>query len=243
MLLFKKNYLHFNEIESTNDYAFSLKNKFFFREGLIISTDYQINGKGTRLKRWESVKNQNLLLSIIIEPKLKISNQFIINQFISLSIVDVLKSLDLNTKIKFPNDILVDDSKISGILIQNIVSDSIITHSIVGIGINVNQCIFQKYNLSATSIFLHKKKISSVKDIKCMLINKIEHRLKEYRSGKSFTKEYNKELFKLNQKHRFLIKNHIEIGILKEITGDGNVIVKIKNKLNSFFMNDIKYLF
>ena len=62
MLLFKKNYLHFNEIESTNDYAFSLKNKFFFREGLIISTDYQFNGKGTRLKRWESVRNQNLLL-------------------------------------------------------------------------------------------------------------------------------------------------------------------------------------
>ena len=243
MLLFKKNYLHFNEIESTNDYAFSLKNKFIFREGLIISTDYQFNGKGTRLKRWESEKNQNLLLSIIIEPKLKISNKFILNQFISLSIVDVLRSFDLNAKIKFPNDIIVDDSKIAGILIQNIVSDSIITHSIVGIGINVNQCIFQKYNLSATSIFLHKQKISSVKDVKYMLINKIEQRLKEYRSGKNFTKEYNKELFKLNQQHRFLIKNKIEIGILKEITIGGKVIVKIKNKLNSFFMNDIKFLF
>tara|TARA_Y100001978_G_C23655245_1_gene415650 strand:+ start:516 stop:1247 length:732 start_codon:yes stop_codon:yes gene_type:complete len=243
MLLFKKNYLHFNEIESTNDYAFALKNKSIFREGLIISTDYQFNGKGTRLKRWDSVKNQNLLLSIIIEPKLKISNQFIINQFISLSILDFLKSLDLTAKIKFPNDIILDGSKISGILIQNIVSDSIITHSIVGVGINVNQCIFQKYNLPATSIFLHKKEKSSLKDVKCMLINKIEQRLNEYRFGKNFTKEYNEELFKLNQQHRFLIKNHIEIGILKEITVEGKVIVKTKNKLNSFFMNDIKYLF
>ena len=76
-----------------------------------------------------------------------------------------------------------------------------------------------------------------------MLINIIEQRLKEYRLGENFTKEYNKELFKLNQQHRFLIKNKIEIGILKEITIDGKVIVKIKNKLNSFFMNDIKYLF
>ena len=82
----------------------------------MVTANYQSDGNGQRGKTWESNINENLLLSVVIEPRISISKQFEISKTVSLSICDLLTDLGLNPKIKWPNDILVSKQKIAGIL-------------------------------------------------------------------------------------------------------------------------------
>ena len=159
--------IHLSEIDSTNEFILSLKNSNFFKEGLVVSADFQQKGRGYLSNNWESEVKKNLLISILLEPKLQLISQFKINQLISMSILDLLKSYSIEAKIKWPNDILVKKSKVAGILIQNIVVSNSITYSIAGIGININQNNFQSYSPKAdslSSIIGKKLNINKVKD-------------------------------------------------------------------------------
>ena len=80
--------IHLSEIDSTNEFILSLKNSHLFKEGLVVSTDFQQNGRGYLSNKWESEVRKNLLISILLEPKFQLISQFKINQLISLSILD-----------------------------------------------------------------------------------------------------------------------------------------------------------
>ena len=84
--------IHLSEIDSTNEFILSLKNSNFFKEGLVVSSDFQQKGRGYLSNNWESEVKKNLLISILLEPKLQLISQFKINQLISVSILDLLKS-------------------------------------------------------------------------------------------------------------------------------------------------------
>jgi BirA family biotin operon repressor/biotin-[acetyl-CoA-carboxylase] ligase len=108
---------------------------------------------------WHSSASQNILFSFVVFPK-KISVQdiFILNQWISISIIDGLqKVLHQNDKsgkfhIKWPNDIFLNQKKIGGILIENSISSNGIEQSIIGIGLNINEIDFPKGLSLATSL-------------------------------------------------------------------------------------------
>ena len=163
--MFTKNHIKLETINSTNDYALSLKDSLVFKEGLVVTASYQSGGNGQRGKAWESNANENLLLSVVIEPKLKLDVQFLISIVVALSVCDLLKSLGIEAEIKWPNDILVAKQKIAGILIQNKVQGNYITHSVIGLGFNVNQLVFKDYSLKATSLRLQQNKEYEVLEI------------------------------------------------------------------------------
>ena len=93
--MFTKNHIKLETINSTNDYALSLKDSLVFKEGLVVTASYQSGGNGQRGKAWESNANENLLLSVVIEPKLKLDVQFLISIVVALSVCDLLKSLGI----------------------------------------------------------------------------------------------------------------------------------------------------
>ena len=76
LILIAKNNIHFDKITSTNDYALSIKNHFLFKEGLIITTNFQNKGKGQYYNSWDSEFAKNLLISIVIYPKLSVKKKF-----------------------------------------------------------------------------------------------------------------------------------------------------------------------
>lgn len=111
----------------------------------VITTDFQTAGRGLDTNAWHSQKQQNLLFSLLVTLKnLEASRQFAITQAVSLGISEVLEKVlpELAVRVKWPNDIYVGDKKICGILISNTVCGAMITHSIIGIGLNVNQLKF-----------------------------------------------------------------------------------------------------
>lgn len=103
----------------------------------------QENGRGQRGNSWESEPGKNLTASLLLHPDgIEPSQQFVISEGVALAVVDLLKEYGVRAKVKWPNDIYVDDSKICGILIENAVMGHSILHSIAGVGINLNQKTF-----------------------------------------------------------------------------------------------------
>ena len=116
---FRKNIIHFKEIESTNSVALDCIKDKSVQENVVIITDFQKNGAGQREKSWESERGMNLLMSVILTPNITLKEQFQLSIFTSLAICDLLNETQLkDVKIKWPNDILIRDKKVAGILIQ-----------------------------------------------------------------------------------------------------------------------------
>ena len=120
----------------------------------------QTAGKGQRGNKWHSARGKNLLFSIALKfddltgPHFQAYDQFSINEMAALSVVDFLAAHSIKAKIKWPNDIYVNDRKICGMLIENSIQAGRIAWSIVGIGINVNQTVFSRDTGNPTSMAL-----------------------------------------------------------------------------------------
>ena len=131
----------FDTIDSTNSEALRQ-----FKESddfTVFAAKYQTSGRGQKGTSWESAVGKNLTFSIVLKySNLKIENQFVISKIVTLGIKRYLKSRSIDAKIKWPNDIYVNDNKICGILIENFLSGDILSGSIAGIGLNVNQELF-----------------------------------------------------------------------------------------------------
>ncbi len=143
--------LHFNEMNSTSDY---LKNSAI-REPQMVIADRQKNARGQYGRTWASDSEDNLYFSFQWHPKnLKVDEGFKISQLVSLVILDSLNELISPEKvyIKWPNDIILKDKKICGILIEPSIHNIFIQKVIVGIGLNVNQTLFPENMPNASSL-------------------------------------------------------------------------------------------
>lgn len=110
-------------------------------DGLLIAAREQTAGRGQRGNSWEAEPGANLTFSILFRTSLEAKRQFELSMVVSLALVDFINELiaPLKARIKWPNDIYVDDKKICGILIEHSLTGSTLDRSIVGAGINLNQ--------------------------------------------------------------------------------------------------------
>jgi BirA family biotin operon repressor/biotin-[acetyl-CoA-carboxylase] ligase len=136
------NIIRLRETKSTNNYLKDmLKNsREPLAEGTVVSADYQQSGRGQMGNIWEAEDGKNLLFSMVLFPSnVEANQQFVLSKMVSLAVLDVLKEEISDVTVKWPNDIYWNDQKIAGILIENELLGSIIQHSVIGIGLNVNQ--------------------------------------------------------------------------------------------------------
>ncbi len=152
-----------DQIGSTNSYLHGLNLVTKQKNGTIISAKNQTLGKGQKGNIWLTKKGKNLTFSILTYPRLKPKHAFYLNIIAALAVQKALSDLSISAKIKWPNDILVNKKKIGGILIENQINSEIITQSIIGIGLNVNQSKFAS-ELNATSI-LNEGKSVEIEDV------------------------------------------------------------------------------
>ena len=241
--MFSYNIIKLDSVNSTNRYALSLKKNSFFKEGLVISANSQSHGEGQRGSKWESKTSKNLLISIVIEPKLKIFKQFDLVKIVSLGITDFLSENLIKSYIKWPNDIIINKKKLAGILINNVISSDNITHSVIGIGMNINQLFFKDYSIKATSLALLLKKKLSIDDVKLKLLDAIFKRLQSYRVNKDIHDDYIKCLFRHEKISTFKLKNNIIKGKITGVNADGLLIVAFKKQIKEFNLKEIQLIF
>ena len=241
--MFTDNNIILKQGGSTNSYALELKSTAVFKEGLVVTADFQTGGKGQRGKEWESNRGENLLLSAVIESNISIDNQFDLNILSSLAVMDCLKSYDIDSQIKWPNDILVNKCKIAGILIQNLISKNRITHTVIGIGLNINQIEFTKFYPSATSVQKELGATINISDVKDSLLNALQLRLENYRLNSDLKEEYLLNLFQKDKVATFESNNQKFMGIIRRVTKSGLLQIETENSLKEFNLQEVKMLF
>ncbi|HKM30964.1 MAG: biotin--[acetyl-CoA-carboxylase] ligase [Bacteroidales bacterium] len=139
--MFEPRIIRLEEIDSTNSEA--RRNLEHAPEGTVWTALYQTSGRGQYNRHWESSKGMNLLATLLLRPVfLPTNKQFLISKCTALAICDFLQALGPDAVIKWPNDIYINSKKICGILIEHQVSGNKLLSSIIGFGINVNQCHF-----------------------------------------------------------------------------------------------------
>ena len=169
-------------VDSTNEEA---KRRLSSLDNLsVLSVLSQTKGRGHEGNVWLSEPGANLLFSIVLkfagedirdsQRRLQVSSvnaydQFVISQIASISVVDLLAAHEIQARIKWPNDIYVDDKKICGILIENTVKGKWLSSSIIGIGLNVNQRNFDINLPNPTSMSLCSEEVQPPFDLKDLL--------------------------------------------------------------------------
>jgi BirA family transcriptional regulator, biotin operon repressor / biotin---[acetyl-CoA-carboxylase] ligase len=147
----------YNTLDSTNLEAQRLLAEGAAPNGLTLLALQQTHGKGQMGRAWIAEAGNHLSMTIIYRPaKMDPAELTTLGMKISLGIVEGLLFInpDLKPLIKWPNDIYIHDKKLCGILIENALAGNRVQHSIIGIGMNVNEETFPSYIPNAISLHL-----------------------------------------------------------------------------------------
>ncbi len=248
----KRKIIHKKKVTSTNlflsDYIHVLRHKKSNRKlpnFFTVYADFQTKGRGQQQNTWESEKGKNISMSTLLYPNVAPANQFIVTQWVSLAIHDFLtKEIKLNSVyIKWPNDIYVNDKKIAGILIENIITTTNISYSIAGIGLNMNQSSFSSWIPNPTSVKIESQKNYSILQSIRLILKYIEKRMQEDKD--LIHSEYLSHLYKKNTFGKFLIVSFQEEINMKivDVSPDGRLhAVNEQGEILSFYYHEIKYI-
>ena len=135
-----QNIIILEEVDSTNTWL--ADNVAELAGGVAVMARDQSAGRGQRGTSWESAPGKNLTLSLLLKPEgVPAAKSFILSEAVAVAVAETVEAIvpDVNVSIKWPNDIYVGDLKLGGVLIENSLSASDIDHSIVGLGLNINQ--------------------------------------------------------------------------------------------------------
>ena len=219
-------------IDSTNNYAAKLLNQTKVPFGTVIMAHYQTNGKGQRNTIWSSNGGDNLLMSVLLDlsfiPSEKI---FFLSKSIALAIrAAVVDVIGIESHLKWPNDVLIDNKKIAGVLIENQWKKSNIVSSVVGVGLNVNQVDFQE-SFSATSLKKITNKnynVDNILKVLCKKLNKYYDQLASLKYD-NIDLEYHQHLVNNNKFCEFEENNMVFSAKVKGVNQQGELMLEFTN--------------
>ncbi len=155
---------HLESVDSTSNYVATAFAQGKIGHGSVILADKQTSGRGQRDSIWHSEGGLNLLFSILLTPdNMSASEGQSVMHCTTLALVGLLNSFGVVAQVKWPNDIYVGNRKMAGILIENQLTGSRISRSIIGVGLNINQAEFG--DLNATSLFLETGEYVDLKEV------------------------------------------------------------------------------
>ncbi|MBB6057520.1 biotin-[acetyl-CoA-carboxylase] ligase BirA-like protein [Hymenobacter luteus] len=173
------------------------------------------------------------------------ADQFLLSQAVALAVHDWLVTLlgpDPALRVKWPNDIFFGSQKLGGILIENTLSGPKIQHSIVGIGLNINQRQFAVP--TATSLACLTGRAYSLPTLVARLLESLERRYLQLRSGKVGTlrAEYLQVLYRFQEEHEYEAAGRRLRGQIVGVDETGRLAVATKGKLHYFDLKEIRYI-
>lgn len=237
------------KISSTNDYAKELLSNFKPQLPFTaIMAKTQTEGRGQRGTNWSTAAHENLTISYIYTPeKMLPEEQFLITLISSLAIYDILeKYIPTDLSIKWPNDIMVRNKKLGGILIENKITSTAIKSSVIGIGINVFQTHFSApLTQRATSIRLEDFDFNlTIIELAQCIQQRLTHYDMIFQEGKTelLWELYIDRLFRKNAPSQFKIGDKDIEGTIIGVDKSGHLIVEINQNISKFDLKDIKYI-
>lgn len=224
--------INFPTLSSTNQYL--KENYKKYDEFVVVTTDNQTNGKGRMDRVWNSSKD-DLIFSILLKPKFDSSKIPLISLIMGASLCNVINKYQ-NCSIKWPNDIIINDKKIAGILVEAISSYEI-DAVIIGIGINVNSEKFSSdLIIKASSLKLETNKLIN----KEILLDEI---LKEFLRLYFLFIDNDYEFLNIVKENNYLKNKNVyindkEVKVL-DINNSGNLIILEDNTIKEIYYGEV----
>lgn len=250
MLLWPKDYklLIFDKIDSTNDEALRLAKSRVNGNFVIIAKD-QTKGRGTKGKSWESIIG-NLHMSILLQSLVSIDRikelsfltAIVVREAI-LECIDKFKAPKVDIKLKWPNDVLIDGKKVSGILLESTNIQGI-NYAIIGVGVNT-YFVPSTRSISATSLLSEGVVFKNPDSFLNIFMNQFQFHYFKWKKAGSFDsirRWWLECAYKLNSS--IIVDNGEEkiFGIFKGVDNQGGICVELINgELCSYSSGQVTY--
>jgi len=231
--------LELDIIDSTNNYAMRLIDADTAQPGLTITAIEQSKGKGQRGRQWLDAAGESLLMSIILTPEVKTEEQFVFSAMIATAIANALTELHehWDVRIKWPNDIIINDKKAGGILIENVLRGSQWLYAIVGTGINVNQQNFPGILPWATSLRIASGREFNISLVRDLLRKHVFSMVTAGHSHQNVMEQYNELLYRRGSSQYFADSNTEWEAFINEVTADGRLHVRMPDGTDDAYVH------
>lgn len=239
------------EVDSTNIYAMNQVKTNMAGHGAAFLAQKQWAGKGQMGKVWEAESGQNILLSVVLDPKKLVFN----GSELEPSIVSMLIAVGCfnffityagdETRIKWPNDIYWRDRKAAGILIENSFRGPIWQWSVAGMGVNINQTEFGTGLQKAVSLKQMTGKTFQVPALAKELCNHIEAALQMVvdKGPGTLLELYNNALYKKGEQVQLDIEGKKITATICRVLSNGHLEIETENgSKQSHALGAIKWL-
>ena len=247
----KMQILWYDSLDSTNNEA--VRRMETLDDLSVIAAVEQYSGRGQRGNVWHSAPGDNLTFSIVLKGdaslgSLPAASQFDISRLSTLAVHEFIAEEGVGAKIKWPNDIYVGNRKICGMLIENSLSGSRISWSIIGIGLNLNQEVFPPQLMNPTSLTVQNgmrySPRASLKVI-CGIFLKLLPLLNDIEGRKELEKRYLEHLYRKGEWHEFrdLRTEKVFNGKIEGVTKDGLLeVINLAGQRKEFNFKEIGYI-
>lgn len=217
-------------------------------EGVIVTAGRQTAGRGRKDRTWLSPVG-GLYFSLILHPRLEVENAPLLGFLGACAVARGLRELGVeDVSLKWPNDVLVKQSKIAGILSETVFLGSDTLGTVVGIGVNQN-CPVSKMppglQWPTTSVIDEIGKTTSIESLLCSIVNEIDELLQSVEERKSFSgvlDEWRGLSSTIGSKVRVHEDGRTIDGRAKNIDSNGALVVQTENGFVSVLQGDVSHL-
>ncbi len=235
--------IYIETVDSTNKWAKEHISEIDDRT--VVYTFNQTDGRGRLNRKWNNTGNDNIYASIVLKPSDKMKEIYSnLTQYLCVVLAEIMEEYGVESKIKWPNDIKVNNKKISGILAETVMTNRILDGIVLGFGVNLNTSkdILDNIDQPATSLNIEtgmeidkNEFLEKVYNRFCLLYDKF------IEVGFPLIKEeYKRRANFLNQKVTVKVFDKTVNGLAKEITDNGALkIVDNNNKEQILLIGDI----
>lgn len=237
-------------VDSTNNYLRYEREVLLPEAGdakiIAVYAGEQTSGRGQRGNVWYSAGDENLLLSFLVRPgAIPVKEQFLLSQMIALAVNRTMHAYGVESVIKWPNDIYVENRKLAGILVELDYAGDMIDSAIIGVGINVNQVKFPVMDKIPTSLSLLTGTVFDVKAVLDSLLTSFLYYYDMLEKGNfsNLVEEYKEKLLGFGEILRYKDENSTFDATVKDIQSDGALCLERENgEISRYYFKEVELL-
>lgn len=237
-----------NAIGSTNTFLKEMMSSQTVEDFTVVTAKYQTQGKGQMGANWASEPSKNLMFSVFVDVSgIELEHLFYISMVTALALRQSLNSFLIpQLFIKWPNDILSQNKKICGILIENVMKQGKVNASVIGVGLNVNQIDFETLP-NASSLKKITGRVFDTDELLDAIVSNMKLYVEKLKSGnyKALKDEYESYLFRKNKPSTFKdVKGNLFSGYITSVADSGDLQVLLEDNITkAFALKDITLLY
>lgn len=232
------------QVASTNDLVHAAAHAGEV-EGLVITAEEQLAGRGRLGRQWVVPRDTSLQMSILLRPPVPPAAAARVVRMAALAVANTLEQhLHLAPEIKWPNDILLNGRKCSGILLESSIHGDVLEYIILGIGLNVNYSMNDYPDLAPWATTLQDELGYTIDRaaLEHALLAELNHQYTELLYGDDLIDEYRVRLHMLGRTIRVATPSGVLQGTAADVTDDGALLLEHDGTHVKLYAGDVTIL-